>query len=519
MNISFVVYDLAFMVVFTLAVVLFISRNRHRMYRESGMNLYKAQWGVKLIEWAAKKHRKLLLNLQGLIITIGYFLMTGILAMISYSTYLYLSKPEIVEMVKAPPIIPLIPYFGEIFNVQSFFPSSLTFTYFIIALVIVATVHEFSHGIFMRIHKIRIKSTGFAFFGPLIVEAGREWFVKSKKPSKSVTLISLVILLSAIFYKNPLILIFLVVPLLGAFVEQDDKQMKKAKKIPQLAILGAGVFANIVFALLFFILIWIFFMIAFAPAGVVFSNYALDVVPRADIVSLNNMSLDQGLLFLNISEQYASLQARNTTYYAQPAPLKHSFETNASYLLVYRDSPAFRAKLAGAITAVDGMPISSFTDLGMILSQHKPGDTIEITMLSRGAVVHTQITLAANNQGKALLGITVPDPSRAGTFLGALYSFTPKIDNALTGIHFESRLGDFGTFIFHMLWWIMTINFFVALFNMLPVSILDGGRFFYLTIAGLTGSEKAGTRAFKVITWIIVALLVIMMARWAFSIF
>ena len=113
----------------------------------------------------------------------------------------------------------------------------------------------------------------------------------------------------------------------------------------------------------------------------------------------------------------------------------------------------------------------------------------------------------------------MPDPSRANSFAGMLYSITPKVENALTGIHFESKLGDFGIFFFHMLWWVMTINFFVALFNMLPLGILDGGRFFYLTVLGLTKSEKVGKRAFAVVTWIIIALLVIMMLRWAFSVF
>ena len=36
----------------------------------------------------------------------------------------------------------------------------------------------------------------------------------------------------------------------------------------------------------------------------------------------------------------------------------------------------------------------------------------------------------------------------------------------------------------------MIINLLVALFNMLPLGFLDGGRFFYLTFLGLTGSEK-----------------------------
>tara|TARA_Y100000031_G_scaffold135986_1_gene159681 strand:- start:474 stop:785 length:312 start_codon:yes stop_codon:yes gene_type:complete len=74
--------------------------------------------------------------------------------------------------------------------------------------------------------------------------------------------------------------------------------------------------------------------------------------------------------------------------------------------------------------------------------------------------------------------------------------------------------GEFVKFILDLLWWIVVINILVALFNMLPVSILDGGRFFYLTVWGITGNEKWGKKAFSYATWAILAILALMMARW-----
>ncbi|MBM3232700.1 hypothetical protein FJZ18_00850 [Candidatus Pacearchaeota archaeon] len=515
MNI-FLIYDLVFMVLFTLAVVFFTYKNKHKMHRESGMYLYKAQWGVNLIEKIAKKYRKILLGLQGIVITLGYILMGSIILMMSYSAYLYLTRPEITQMVKAPPVIPLIPYFTDIFNVQSLFPSSLTFTYFIVALIIVAVVHEFSHGIFMRLHKIKIKSTGFAFFGPLIAEAIREWVVKTNKRKLTATFFSILIVLLAIYFKSPLVLIILVVPLLGAFVEQDDKQMNKAKKIPQLAILSAGVFANIVFALIFLILIWGFFAIAFAPAGILFNDYAFDIVQRTDIISIDNLSLQNGLPELNYSKDYVALQTGNKTFFAPPLLVKKAFDAQAQHMLVYRDSPAFNAKLSGVITHVNGKSVSSYSEFSELLSKSKPGDVAEIKTKIGEEVITKNIVLGSN-EGRAFVGITVPDPSRVEKFVGFLYSFTPKMNNALTGIHYESRLGDLGTYFFHMFWWVMTINFFVALFNMLPLWILDGGRFFYLTVAGITKSEKIGAIAFKIATWIILLLVLLMMLGWTIS--
>lgn len=504
------------MVLFTLAVVFFTYKNKHKMHRESGMYLYKAQWGVNLIEKTAKKYKRVLSRLQGIVIALGYVLMVSIVAMIGYSAYLYMTRPEITQMIKAPPVIPLIPYFTDIFNVQSFFPSSLTFTYFIVALIIVAVVHEFSHGIFMRLHKIRIKSTGFAFFGPLVSEAIREWFVKTNKRSLAATFFSIIVVLFAWYFKSPLILIILIIPLLGAFVEQDDKQMKKAKKIPQLAILGAGVFANMVFALIFLILIWGFFMIAFAPAGIIFNDYAVDVVQKSDILFIDNISLQNGFPELNYSKEYIALQTVNKTFYAPPAPVKRAFDSEVQYMLAYRDSPAFGAKLSGAITHINGESIGSYAEFTETLSKSRPGDIVEITTKKGSEIITKTITLGSN-EGRAFLGISVPNPSRAGTFVSFLYSFTPKLNNALTGLHYESRLGDFGTFIFHMLWWVMTINFFVALFNMLPLGILDGGRFFYLTVAGITGSDKIGAIAFKIATWIILLIFLLMMLGWTIA--
>ena len=84
--------------------------------------------------------------------------------------------------------------------------------YFVLAILIVATVHEFSHGIFARRWGVRIKSTGFAFL---------KYF-----PA-----------------------------ILGAFVEQDDKDMNEKTKFQQMSILSAGTFANVITSIILFIVL------------------------------------------------------------------------------------------------------------------------------------------------------------------------------------------------------------------------------------------------------------------------
>ncbi len=59
----------------------------------------------------------------------------------------------------------------------------------------------------------------------------------------------------------------------------------------------------------------------------------------------------------------------------------------------------------------------------------------------------------------------------------------------------------------------------VALINMLPVGIFDGGRFFYLTILALTKSEKIAKRSFVFLTQFFIFLLLLLLIFWGISFF
>ena len=74
--------------------------------------------------------------------------------------------------------------------------------------------------------------------------------------------------------------------------------------------------------------------------------------------------------------------------------------------------------------------------------------------------------------------------------------------------------GDFVYFIYYLLWWVMVINLLVALFNMMPLGMLDGGRFFYLAGWGMFGSEKLAKRAYGFATYSIILMFVLMMFFW-----
>ena len=129
--------------------------------------------------------------------------------------FLFLSMPSPVGLV-----LPRV-------EIAKGFPT-LSFMHWIIAIIVLATVHEFSHGVFARLHKIKVKSSGFAFFG-------------------------------------------IFAPILpAAFVEPDEKGLSKASKKSQLSVLSAGSFANFITAI-FFIILLLFISV---PVNMHFVNQA-----------------------------------------------------------------------------------------------------------------------------------------------------------------------------------------------------------------------------------------------------
>jgi len=388
--------------------------------------------------------------------------MIGILYLIIDSLWIYITFPEITKIIKAPPIAPLIPYFPEIFGVKNLFPP-FYFTYFIIALLIVAVVHEFSHGIFMRLAKIRIKSTGFVCLGPI----------------------------------------------LGAFVEQDEKQMKEKNNLEQMSVMSAGVFANLLFALIFFGLLVGFFLISFQPSGYIFNMYSAVAVPTKNISGFGNLSS-------NLTEIYAG----NQTYYMD-SYLKTQLNQNLTSIIVYDNSPALKSELKGVIVEVNGQKITNQKDLEKFLVGKKPGENISITTLqtnNNNTEKTYNITLAKHpqNSSQGYIGITFLQAKSNGIISGFMNIVSSFKDSS---VYYSQKWdGDFPIFIYNLLWWVAVINLLVALFNMLPLSILDGGRFFYLGVLSVTKSKKFANICFKFISYVIVLIFILMTLFWFFRI-
>lgn len=466
---SIFVYDLSFLILFSLAIAFFLYKEKNKLTKDGWMYLYKTRVGLKVIDYLGTKNKKLLSFLSYVIVGTGYILM-AVMIWLLFTTVKIFMNPQFVQMIKIPPLMPLIPYLPGLFKVTWLPP--FYFTYWIIAIALIAIFHEGFHGIFARFNNVRIKSTGWGFLGPF----------------------------------------------LAFFVEQDDKQMTKKKIFPQLTILGAGVFANVLLGIIFFFIMVGFFSLAYSPVGVNFDTYSYSVVPLTSLVFMN------ATFTSSLGNNYSEVSYNNQSYLLSPAILNQTYALNSSLTLVYHVEPAITSDLKGAIISINNQSTKSTSDISLILGKLKPGDSVEVRTKYANPNGTTEIL-----NYNLVLGKDYDDESRAILGVGYLDSKTTGLRGFLNKMFYtfrDSKLlyepninPEFTLFIYNLFWWIVLINFSVALTNMLPMGIFDGGRFFYLTILGITKKKKVAEFCFKAVTKLILLIFLVLMLLWAWGIF
>ena len=191
---------------------------------------------------------------------------------------------------------------------------------------------------------------------------------------------------------------------------------------------------------------------------------------------------------------------------------------NYNYTFLYYDAPAINSELEGVITSVNGVPITSLQIFQSELERYSPGDEVNIkTKLKDETTKNYKIVLDENpgNKDLAYLGVGFLAQSRSGVS-GRIIEFMSSFRSS--NVSYESKFGA-GWFIYNLLWWLVLISFSIALVNMLPVGLFDGGRFFYLTVLVITKSEKKAKKTFVFVTKFFLFLLFVLMALWVFSFF
>ena len=250
---------------------------------------------------------------------------------------------------------------------------------FLLSLPIVLVVHEGAHGIVATLEKIKIKSGGFAVF--IAVFAG--------------------------------------------FVEPDEEEFEKAKKVSKLRVIGAGATANVIFAL------------------------AL------------------GLLLLT-NPLFAIVL---------PEPIVNEFYESPEGVKVLEIMEGFGAQKAGmlvndTIIKINDVSITSGADFHKV--DLLPGQTAEISVLRNGELVvlpAVEILPSPENPQQGLMGII-----RDNAFYTPVYNF----------IQWDPQVSIY-------LLWLWMISFFIGIINMLPLPILDGGKFVHSLIVDKLSESKVNS--------------------------
>ncbi len=202
--------DLIFAIIFYGLLILFgiIHRKRFTVVGKIFF-MYKTKLGIRLMDSIAKKIPRTLK-------VIGIFgIGLGFVGMIVVFFWLIKGLYDLITIPEAPATLGLVLPGVKIPGAPVFVP----FWYGIISIFVVAAIHEFFHGVYSRVYNVEVKSSGFAFLGPI----------------------------------------------LAAFVEPDEKELPKKSKTAQLSIFAAGPFSNLLTAgVLVLILLFVMTPVAYS---------------------------------------------------------------------------------------------------------------------------------------------------------------------------------------------------------------------------------------------------------------
>jgi membrane-associated protease RseP (regulator of RpoE activity) len=290
-----VIASYKWVIIFYSLIILFIILMRKKFeFHGKIIALYKTGFGLSMIERVGKKHAAIIKILGYCGIGVGFIGMAAIVILILKGLWDLVLVPGAPPVIS--PVLPGIPIPGS--------PIQVPLIEGWIALFIVVLIHEFSHGIVAAAHNIRVKSTGLLFFGPL----------------------------------------------LGAFVEPDEKQVEKKGDVVKYSIFAAGPFSNVLLALAAILLI----VFAVSPA-------------------INNYAAPEGFVFTKVDD----------------------------------DLPAYKAGLEAGVTynLVNGEKINSALEFEKALAPVKPGEAVTIGNSLGSYNVTT--TFREEAPEKALIGVNI----------------------------------------------------------------------------------------------------------------
>ena len=232
-------------IIFYVAIVLFVALKWKKIEVQAKIIfLYRMKWGLGWMTRFSSRFREWVILAGYAGVGIGFIGMLVISWVLIKNLYELIVNPAAVSGVSL--VLPGI-------NVPGM--GVLPFWYWLLAIFVIAVVHEFSHGIVARAHNIEVKNTGIVFLGPII----------------------------------------------GAFVEPNEQKMGKEKDIVQHSVLAAGSFSNILLALVALVLLNLVFsplqQSMVEPTGFTFDSYVEGPYPFAQ------QGIEPGTLITGIDGQ------------------------------------------------------------------------------------------------------------------------------------------------------------------------------------------------------------------------
>ncbi|NQU78454.1 site-2 protease family protein [Candidatus Woesearchaeota archaeon] len=243
MTIQTILQDYKWVILFysTIILLVFIFRKKFDIHSKF-LAMYRTKIGIKLMDKIGVKYAEPVKLLGYIGIGVGYVGLVAIVYMLLMNLYNLLTIPEATSAVSL--VIPGIRMPGS--------PIVIPLITGWIALFIVILVHEFSHGVVARAHKLKVKSSGIFFLGPLM----------------------------------------------GAFVEPSEKHLRKSSDTVQYSIYAAGPFSNILLALICIPLL----LYVFTPViGVMEDDIGVKLVGITEGYPAEKAGLQSDMIITNIN--------------------------------------------------------------------------------------------------------------------------------------------------------------------------------------------------------------------------
>ncbi len=385
-------YDLIAAIIFYGLILIYFFTHRKRFEIQAKVfAIYRTKLGLRFMDRVARVFPRVWKIIGIISLLTGFFGMVIIIVLLTKATLDLIFVPGAI-----PSVAPLLPGIKLIPGLPA-----IPFWDWVISIFIVAVVHEAFHGIFSRVYNIKVKSSGFAFLGPL----------------------------------------------LGAFVEPDERQMAKKSKAARLSILSAGPFANILSVV---VIVFLFGLNITLPG--VFGSGPISVIPHS----------------LTAKTSIVDMQTVIEENYEFKALVIEEIENGTA---AYESGLVNGDKIIGINNILVSENVSKFFD--------------ELLSIKSGE----RVNLVTNKGDVNLVAGEHPEnKSRGYMGFSALSGDVGPKDSLKEKYKAFSNLPlRFMTF----LNWLLLISLAVGLFNLLPLGPLDGGKMFYNLFLGIVSKRNA----------------------------